>query len=123
MLASVPRRIDSMAANQAWLKFFVDYDPTTTARQIKTPVLILNGATDQQVTPDQVAELEKSFKAAGNPDVTATIFPEMNHLFVHDANGFPGSYTTLPSMKVEPVVLGTVADWLAKRLKATPATP
>jgi hypothetical protein len=122
-LGAVPARIDSMAANQAWLKFFVDYDPTTTARQLMTPVLILNGANDQQVTPDQVAELEKSFKAAGNPDVTAKIFPDMNHLFVHDANGFPGAYTTLPSMKVEPEVLGTVADWLAKRLKAMPANP
>jgi dienelactone hydrolase len=123
LLALVPGRIDSMAANQAWLKFFVDYDPTTTARQLKTPVLILNGATDQQVTPDQVPLLETAFKAAGNPDVTAKIFPEMNHLFVHDANGFPGGYQTLPSMKVEPEVLGTVADWLAKRLKPAAANP
>lgn len=115
-LANVSHMIDSIAGAQPWMKFFVDYDPLATARKVKTPVLVLNGATDQQVTPDQVPELVAAFKQAGNKDVTSHIFPEMNHLFVHDPNGFPGGYTKLPSMKVEPTVITTVVDWFRQRL-------
>jgi fermentation-respiration switch protein FrsA (DUF1100 family) len=109
-----------MASRQPWLKFFLDYNPEATAKKVTTPVLILNGSTDQQVTPEQAPILEKAFKSAGNRDVTMKIFPNLNHLFVPDSNGFPGGYTSLPSMKVDPAVIGMVVDWLAKRLAAGP---
>ena len=42
----------------------------------------------------------------------------MNHLFVKDANGFPGNYTKLPTpVRMESSVVGTIVDWLAVRLK------
>jgi len=115
-LKEVPAQIDSMAAQRAWSKFFIQYEPLTTARKVKTPVLVLNGATDQQVTPDQVPELVSAFKRAGNKDVTSHVFPNLNHLFVYDPSGFPGGYTQLESFKVDPGVITMVADWLAKRL-------
>jgi dienelactone hydrolase len=120
LLTAVPAQIDSMASRQPWLKFFLDYNPEATAKKVTTPVLILNGSTDQQVTPEQAPILEKAFKSAGNRDVTMKIFPNLNHLFVPDSNGFPGGYTSLPSMKVDPAVIGMVVDWLAKRLAAGP---
>ena len=116
-LATIDARIDSLGASNAWMKFFLDYDPLATARQVKVPVLILNGGTDQQVTPDQVPVLESAFRAAGNPDVTANVFPNMNHLFIHDASGFPGGYAKLPNPHVEPEVVGMVVDWVGARLK------
>lgn len=115
-LANVDARIDSLAASDAWMKFFLDYDPLATARQIKTPVLILNGGNDQQVTPDQVPALEAAFEAAGNPDVTAHVFPNLNHLFVYDTSGFPGGYAKLPNPHVEQEVVGMVVDWLVVRM-------
>jgi len=115
-LAGVDARIDSLGASNAWMKYFLDYDPLATARQVKTPVLILNGATDQQVTPDQVPVLAAAFREAGNADVTAHVFPELNHLFVHDPGGFPGGYANLKNPRVEPEVVGTVVEWLVKRL-------
>lgn len=114
-LAAIPARIDSMAS-QPWLNFFLQYDPAATARRVTTPVLVLNGATDQQVTPDQVPELVAAFKQAGNRDVTSHVFPDLNHLFVRDPDGFPGRYATLPDLTVDPAVIGMVRDWLAKRL-------
>ena len=116
-LATIDARIDSLGASNAWMKFFLDYDPLATARQVKVPVLILNGGTDQQVTPDQVPVLESAFRAAGNPDVTAHVFPNMNHLFIHDTSGFPGGYAKLPNPHVEPEVVGMVVDWVGARLK------
>jgi dienelactone hydrolase len=51
-----------MKAAGPWMNYFLTYDPLATARQVKVPVLIYNGATDQQVTPDQVPALAKAFR-------------------------------------------------------------
>ncbi len=109
--------LDSAAAAIPWLRFFLDYDPIATAKRVQTPVLILQGATDQQVTADQAPELDRAFKAGGNRDVTMRVFSNANHLFVEDPSGNPAGYGKLPSAKVRTDVLGAMADWLAVRLK------
>jgi uncharacterized protein len=106
-----------MIAADAWMAFFLDYDPLVTARKLKTPVLILNGGTDQQVTPDQVPKLVAAFAEAGNPDITARVFGNVNHLFIYDPSGFPMGYATLARRNVEPEVVGAVVEWLATRLR------
>lgn len=59
-----------------------------------------------------------AFRAAGNPDVTARVVPGVNHLFVHDPDGYPGNYQKLPApVMIAPEVVGTVVDWLVERLK------
>jgi alpha-beta hydrolase superfamily lysophospholipase len=121
MVAGVPAMVDSMAKADAWLRFFLQYEPNETARKMKVPVLILQGATDQQVTADQAPELEQAFKAAGNKDVTMRVFPEMNHLFIHDPSGVPSGYTQLKRTAVEPEVIGALVDWFVKHL-IRPAT-
>ena len=113
----VQATIDSLKASTPWMNYFLSYDPLVTARQVKVPVLILNGATDQQVTPDQVPVLAKAFRDGGNKDVTSKVFPEMNHLFVHDPVGFPGNYVKLVNPRVEPEVVGTLTEWLLKHMR------
>ena len=116
-LARVPAQLDSLVASTPWLRFFGDYDPTATARKVRdVPVLILQGGTDQQVTPAQAAELAAAFRAGGNRRVEVRVFPETNHLFVADPSGFPGGYSKLPSLALRPEVLGAVADWLARTM-------
>src|SRR3712207_4930341 len=115
-LGRVRPTIDSLRANNAWMAYFLDYDPLVTARQLKTPVLILMGGTDQQVTSEQAPKLVDAFAAAGNPDVTARVFGSLNHLFIYDPNGFPMGYATLGRHMMEPEVVGAVADWLVARL-------
>ena len=117
-IAAIPARIDSMMAADPWMKFFLTYDPAATARRVTTPVLIITGANDQQAPPAQVSEQEAAFREAGNPDVTAHIIPGVNHLFVVDADGFPGNYTKLPApVRVKAEVMGEVVDWLVQRLR------
>ncbi len=110
-------RTDSSAKSNAWLRYFMHYNPlATVAKVTRVPILILQGANDHQVTPNQAPELEQAFKAAGNPDVTMHIFPGLNHLFIPDPSGLPSGYGTLTDNKVTPQVLGTMADWLAAHL-------
>lgn len=118
LIAGIPARIDAMMAADPWMKFFLTYDPAATMRHVKTPVLILTGSRDQQAVPEQVPLIEKAFKEGGNKDVTARVLPDLNHLFVHDTNGFPGNYSKLPApvmMQVD--VLEIIADWLSRRLR------
>ena len=117
LIAAIPARIDAMAAADPWMKFFFTYDPAATMRRVKTPVLILTGSNDQQAVPAEVALMEAAFKQAGNKDVTARVLPDLNHLFVHDTDGFPGNYAKLPPpVMVQENVLQIVSDWVAKRL-------
>ncbi|HET6701941.1 MAG TPA: alpha/beta fold hydrolase [Gemmatimonadaceae bacterium] len=116
-LARIPGRIDSLRASNAWMKFFLDHDVLAVARQVKTPTLLLNGATDQQVTPEQTAELAAAIKSGGNADVTSRVFPDLNHLFVYDPVGFPLGYSRLVRNNVEPEVIGVTVDWLVAKLR------
>lgn len=106
--------VDSVGAHQAWMHEFLTYDPVPTARGVRVPVLILQGANDRQVTADQAALLDSAFRAGGNRDVTVRVFPGLDHLFLADPVGNPAGYGALPSKRIGPEVLGTIADWITK---------
>jgi uncharacterized protein len=109
--------VDSLAARDPWLAFFIAHDPLETIRRVKVPVLLLQGETDRQVTAPQAKELADALARAGNRDVTVKVFPARNHLFLPDADGDPGGYAKLTAREMGPVVLDPLAEWLAKRLK------
>jgi dienelactone hydrolase len=106
--------LDSSVAHQPWMRFFATYDPITTAKRVRVPVLVLQGANDKQVTPDQARMLGDAFRAGGNTDVTVHVFPDVDHLFLRDPSGNPMGYAKLPSKNIPPDVLGTIADWITK---------
>ena len=116
ILKAAVRTLDSLGTVQPWMKFFLEYDPLLTARKVRTPVLILQGATDQQVTADQAALLERAFTDGGNPDVTMEIYPATNHLFLADADGNPSGYSALKDVTLNRRMLRTLVDWVVKRL-------
>jgi dipeptidyl aminopeptidase/acylaminoacyl peptidase len=115
-LAQSAKATDSLGATAPWMKFFLEHDPSAVAREVKTPVLILQGATDHQVPPSEAPKLAAAFRAGGNTRVTVRVFPETNHLFVADAiGGF--DYGKLSSLHVRPEVLGAIADWLSEQFR------
>ena len=116
-LAESDSATKALAEKSAWLRYFMDYDPLATARKVRVPVLILQGETDQQVTPEQADTLAAAFRAGGDRDVTVRKFPATDHLFLADSVGDPSRYPILPSRTVRPEVLGAVADWLVAHLR------
>ena len=118
LIAAIPTKIDAMMAADPWMKFFLTHNPAATMRRVKTPVLILTGSRDQQAAPEQVALMAAAFKEAGNPDVTARVLPDLNHLLVQDVDGFPNNYAKLPPpVMMETGVVKMITDWLAPRLR------
>jgi dipeptidyl aminopeptidase/acylaminoacyl peptidase len=97
--------------------YFMRTDPLVVARRVKQPVLILQGDTDQQVTPEQADTLAAAMRAAGNRAVTLQRFPATNHLLLADPVGAPAGYAALPDTKVRRELLGTLADWLTRTLR------
>lgn len=117
IMATLPARLDSAGASQPWLEFFMQHDPLRVARQVKQPVLILQGETDHQITPEQADTLAATLRAAGNADVTVRRFPDTNHLFLIDSAGVASGYASLKDTHVRRSVLGAIADWLSVKLK------
>jgi dipeptidyl aminopeptidase/acylaminoacyl peptidase len=117
VLRAASRTIDSAATTPGWMSYFLAYDPLVTARKVKVPVLVLQGATDRQVTAEQADSLAAAIRASGNRDVTVRVFPQTNHLFLTDPDGNPARYASLPSKALRADVLGAIADWLSAKMR------
>jgi fermentation-respiration switch protein FrsA (DUF1100 family) len=100
-----------------WIKEFWTYDPVETIRKVHQPILILQGALDQQIRVEQAGMLERAARAAGNKDVTKQVFPNLNHLFLTAKTGSVSEYATLQTSEIPDDVLKAMGDWLVIRLK------
>lgn len=114
---TLPARLDTLAAQNKWVAFFMAHDPLATARRVRQPVLVLQGDTDRQVTPEQADTLAAAFRAGGNRNVTMRRFPATNHLFLADPSGLAQGYGALKDTHVRRDVLGALADWLVQVLR------
>jgi uncharacterized protein len=85
-------------------------------RKVRCPVLAVNGEKDLQVPPkENLAEIEKALKAAGNSDVKAIEFPGLNHLFQPCKTGSPSEYAQI-EMTIAPEVLKVIGDWIVEKV-------
>jgi dipeptidyl aminopeptidase/acylaminoacyl peptidase len=100
-----------------WIKEFWTYDPLPTIRKVHQPILILQGALDRQITAEQATMLLQAAQGAGNKDVSISVFPNLNHLFLPAKTGAFSEYSTLETTVIGDDVLKTLGDWLEAKLK------
>ncbi len=117
MLRVAMKQVDSLATTNPWLHYFLTCDPLPTARRVRCPVLVLQGATDHQVAPAQATELAQALRDGGDRDVTLSVLAGTDHLFLPDTNGDPAGYAALPETEIRPEILATITDWLRTRLR------
>ncbi|HEY4573343.1 MAG TPA: alpha/beta fold hydrolase [Thermoanaerobaculia bacterium] len=87
------------------------YNPPEAAKALKTPLLILQGERDYQVTMDNFAAWKKAL--AGQPGVTFKSYPKLNHLFIEgEGKSTPAEYDK-PG-HVSEAVIADVAGWIKK---------
>jgi dienelactone hydrolase len=101
-----------------WMRYFLAYDPLPTIRKVRQPILILQGELDRQVTADQAEMIAKAAREAGNRDVTARVFPGLNHLFLPAKTGAVTEYSSLGTNAIPDDVMKQLIDWLVEKLKA-----
>lgn len=88
-----------------------------TLRQLRCPVLALNGGKDAQVPPkENLGAIESALKAGGNRDYTTREFPGLNHLFQTCNTGAVSEYIKIEET-IAPAVLQTVSDWILAKTR------
>lgn len=96
-----------------WVKFFLSYDPIGDIKQIKCPVLALNGSLDVQVLADDNLNVLKS---APNLQklLTAKKYEGLNHLFQPCATGDVSEYASI-EQTISEEVLSDIAEWILRQ--------
>ena len=98
-----------------WFRYFLAYDPAPALRQVKCPVLALDGSKDLQVPPEQnLAAIRAALMAGGNTHFEIVKFPNLNHLFQTATTGSPNEYATIEET-FAPIALDKIATWIVKQ--------
>ena len=114
--------VERLAAgfNAAELRSDLSADPAVTLRQLKVPVLALNGARDLQVLArHHLPAIASALSAGGNSDFTVAALPGLNHLF-QCMQCTIDEYGKLEET-FSPMALEVMGDWLIRHARPTPA--
>ena len=107
-------------ADTPWFHSFLTFDPARVMRDVRQPILIVQGQLDTQVPPhhaDKLAELARARKRRA--DVQVLTLPGVNHLLVAARTGEVDEYRSLggPDAKVSAELTTGIAEWLKKTLR------
>lgn len=109
--------------NSPWLKFLrplILYDPTSTIRQLRLPVLAFFGELDNNVmAAKNRAAWEAALKAGGHQDYALHIVPKANHALLEAKVGNNAEMKSL--QRFVPAYYDIVLEWLSKRVEGLEA--
>ena len=107
----------AQAAASPWFRFFLMHDPKTVLRQVKCPVLAINGELDKQVVPEEnLPAIEQALRDGGNTHFTVKELPGLNHLFQTAKTGNIDEYAKIEET-ISPLALETMAQWIEAQTK------
>jgi pimeloyl-ACP methyl ester carboxylesterase len=110
--AQIKMKVQTMLS--PWFRTFLTLDPRPYLKQVKVPVLALNGERDLQVpSKENLPAIAAALK--GNADVTTRELPGLNHLFQTCKSGSPSEYATIDET-FAPAALDLVTDWVGKHV-------
>lgn len=99
-------------ATGKWYRYFIKYDAQQTMKQIKVPVLAINGDKDLMVNPTiNLTNWKNYIASGGNTKVTTQLFPNVNHLLQQCETCKPDEYAKIKT-GVSVSILNTMATWL-----------
>jgi pimeloyl-ACP methyl ester carboxylesterase len=88
------------------------------ARQILSPVLILQGGKDLfTIIPEEAELLEEAFVEGGNKQAELIVFPDLDHLFRPTPDNPSPELYYEDRGPIHAEVLDTIADWLTAALR------
>ncbi|WP_026704170.1 alpha/beta hydrolase family protein [Flavobacterium soli] len=100
-----------------WFQYFVTYNPSLILKDVKCPVLVLNGEKDVQV-PSKVntQAIKNALEKGGNKKVTVVELPNMNHLFQECVTCSVDEYEKI-EQTFSPIALAQIGDWITNQVK------
>ena len=111
-IRQISAQISSMTS--PWYLHFMRYDPATDLKDLKCPVLALNGEKDIQVDATMnLTAIQENIIGNGNKNVTTKCYPNLNHLFQTCEKGTLAEYGQLEET-INPEVLKDIAEWIKK---------
>lgn len=100
---------------QPWMQFFLHYEPSTALKQVKCPVLALNGSKDWQVDAAvNLAAIKQALEAGGNRQYETRVLPGLNHLFQTAQTGASSEYAQIEET-FSPEALRIMGDWIVQQ--------
>lgn len=110
------RKLPKLLKSDKNLQFLWNFDPLKTAKLIQQPTLIINGALDKNVPPDDGLKLYSAIKSNGNHDVRVEILPDNNHLLLKE-NGSEKEHKDIYNKnKIPDELLNLILEWIKKRI-------
>jgi hypothetical protein len=100
-----------------WFKYFLLTNPANYLEKVTCPVLAINGTLDLQVpAKENLSEIEKSLKLAGNKNYKIVSLKGLNHLFQKTKTGNPSEYATIEET-FNQKALEEIGDWILEMYK------
>ena len=84
---------------------------------LKSPVLILQGRKDLQISVRDAQYLEESLKRAHHPDATMRLFDDMDHLLKTNKGAASMAANQDAGRTLDTAMLTTLTDWMQKRAR------
>lgn len=106
-------------ADTPWFASYLAFDPAKLMKDLRQPLLIVNGERDTQVPPrhaDELATLARARKRQVTTEVVRV--PGVNHLLVPAITGEVSEYASLAAATVSPDATGAIAKWLTATFAA-----
>ena len=104
--------VEIKAFTSPWFRYLIAYDPAPALRNVKCPVLAINGEKDLQVAPNQnLPAIRKALTEGGNQHVEIDELPSLNHLFQTAKTGPPTEYGEIEET-MSPVAMEKIASWI-----------
>jgi hypothetical protein len=118
LLGSTPNALAQIrAVNSSQIRFMLSYDPATTLKKLRCPVLAMNGTNDRQVWYKQnLPAIGAALAESGTKDYEIVALPDLNHLFQTSKTGSPAEYGELEET-FAPAALNTMSEWLSRHVR------
>ncbi len=94
-----------------WFQYFLVHEPANYLKEVKCPVLAVNGEKDIQVIPANLTDIEEAVRSGGNDNIQVHEFKGMNHLFQECEKCTIAEYATI-EQTFSPVALEYIANWI-----------
>jgi dienelactone hydrolase len=99
-----------LSMKNAWIDYFISYDPVTDIGKVKCPVMALDGSLDSQVIASTNLKSIKEHLPYSQKNMIKE-YPGLNHLFQHCQTGSGMEYNSIEET-ISPEVLQDIAGWI-----------